>query len=162
MESFKANFLIFVFLVLVGGAAYWAFTSLKAENQELVNSTSSADIAPVVSSEPMEYTPAPIPEEEIDLPEPTPTPTPAPTGLSAELQDLIDDNVLMKKGSRGTRVGVVQRFLNEYGIKVSVDNDYGDSMVTAVKKFQSEQKLSADGQAGPGTYKKMIEWLAAN
>ncbi|HRH31623.1 MAG TPA: peptidoglycan-binding domain-containing protein, partial [Candidatus Paceibacterota bacterium] len=75
---------------------------------------------------------------------------------------LIDDNVLMKKGSRGTRVGTVQKFLVEYGIKLSIDNDYGDSVVAAVKKFQSEQKLSADGQAGPGTYKKMIEWLANN
>jgi peptidoglycan hydrolase-like protein with peptidoglycan-binding domain len=97
-----------------------------------------------------------------------PTETPAPTetnknsALIDKLQGLIDDNILMKKGSRGTRVGTVQEFLKLYGAKVTVDNDYGDTTVTAVKKFQVDQKLSADGQAGPTTYQKMIEWLREN
>ena len=170
MESFKANFLIFIFLVIVGGLAYWAFMSLKVENSTLSDRYESTDVGPIVSSEPLSYTPAPIPEDEITVPEPEPEPTkPAPSNsgdsdasLIDDLQELIDDNVLMKKGSRGTRVGTVQKFLKRYGINISADNDYGDSTVTAVKKFQTEQKLSADGQTGKGTYQKMIDWLEAN
>ena len=75
---------------------------------------------------------------------------------------VIDDNVLMKKGSRGTRVGTVQKFLKRYGVNISADNDYGDSTVNAVKKFQTEQKIGADGQTGKGTYQKMIDWLKSN
>ncbi len=170
MESFKANFLIFMFLVIVGGLAYWAFMSLKVENSTLSDRYELNDVGPIVSSDPLNYTPAPIPESEIPVPETTPEPTkPAVTGstdsdsaLISDLQELIDDNVLMKKGSRGTRVGVVQKFLIKYGINMKADNDYGDSTVTAVKKFQTEQKLSADGQTGSGTYKKMIDWLENN
>ncbi len=170
MESFKGNFLIFVFLLIVGGLSYWAFMGLKANNESLAHDYELTDVAPVVSSDPLSYTPAPIPESEIPVPDnkPEPTkpavsnPTDADASLIADLQELIDDNVLMKKGSRGTRVGVVQKFLIKYGINMKADNDYGDSTVTAVKKFQTEQKLSADGQTGSGTYKKMIEWLENN
>ncbi len=160
-----------MFLVVVGGLAYWAFTGLKIENENLAaNYDAAPDVAPVVSSDPLNYTPAPIPEEEIPVPEPEPEPTkPTPSNpsdsdaaLIDNLQELINDNVLMKKGSRGTRVGTVQKFLKRYGISITADNDYGDSTVTAVKKFQTEQKLSADGQTGKGTYQKMIDWLEAN
>lgn len=169
MESFKGNFLIFIFLCIVAGGAYWAFMSLKVENATLSDRYESTDVGPMVSTDPLQYTPSTIPEEEI-LPEPIPEPTkPAPSNSSDsdaslidDLQELIDDNVLMKKGSRGTRVGVVQKFLKRYGISISADNDYGESTVTAVKKFQTEQKLAADGQTGKGTYQKMIDWLEAN
>jgi len=163
MESFKGNILILLFIAAVIGVGYWAIVSLNATNRTIAQEYEIEDVGPMVQSDALNYTPTPIPEEEIEVPAPTPAPeTEKPTGLAGELQKLVDDNVLMKKGSRGTRVGTVQKFLVEYGIKLSIDNDYGDSVVAAVKKFQSEQKLSADGQAGPGTYKKMIEWLANN
>lgn len=163
MESFKGNILILLFIAAVIGVGYWAVMSLNATNTTIAQEYEIEDVGPMVQSDALNYTPTPIPEEEIEVSTPeTPAPSPAPTGLAAELQKLIDDKVLMKKGSRGTRVGTVQKFLIEYGIKMTADNDYGDSTVAAVKKFQSDQKLSADGQAGPGTYKKMIEWLNAN
>lgn len=163
MESFKGTAIIFLFLVGVAGVGYWAIDSLNKTNTTLADEYTIEDVGPMVSSEPLEYTPQPIPEEELPTPTPAPEPEPKPaTGLAGDLQDLVDDNVLMKKGSRGTRVGIVQKFLIEYGIKMTADNDYGDTTVNAVKKFQSENGLSADGQAGPGTYKKMIAWLEAN
>lgn len=144
--------------------------SLKEKNETLSEDYDSIDdVSPIVSSDPLEYTPAPIPEEEISVPEPEPEPKPVgedagtkDTTLIDEIEDLIADQVFMKKGSRGTRVGTVQKFLKRYGISITADNDYGDSTVTAVKKFQSEQKITADGETGPGTYKKMIEWLQKN
>lgn len=162
MESFKGNILILLFAAAVIGVGYWAIISLNATNTTLAGEYEIADVGPMVESDALSYTPTPIPEEEIDVPVPTPVEPEKPTGLAGELQKLVDDNVLMKKGSRGTRVGTIQKFLIEYGIKMTADNDYGDSTVAAVKKFQTDQKLSADGQAGPGTYRKMIEWLAAN
>lgn len=167
MESFKANFLIVIFVAIVLALAYWAISSLQVNSAALVATTPMDDVAPVIVTEPDDVVTQPeTPTTETPTPETPTAETPAPTGehaeLIADLQELIDDNILMKKGSRGTRVGTVQKFLNEYGAKVSVDNDYGDSVVTAVKKFQSDQKLSADGQTGATTYKKMIEWLEAN
>lgn len=174
MESFKANFIIFVFIIGVLALGLWAVGSITSKNDSIIGSHESTDVGPVVTTEPdPNYVPPTTSSPETPVvtnPEPEPpstNPTPTtPTGehseLIADLQDLIDDKILMKKGSRGTRVGTVQKFLNEYGIKVSIDNDYGDSVVTAVKKFQQEQKLGADGQAGEGTYKKMIEWLENN
>ena len=80
--------------------------------------------------------------------------------LINELQKLINDKVYMKLGSSGTRVGTVQNFLNLYNnASTKVDNDYGAGTVNAVTAFQKAQKISADGQAGAGTFSKMIDWL---
>ena len=170
METFKANLIIFIFIAGVIALGYWAVMGISAENVSIIGSSDSNDVGPVVTSDfedsivstvdttPEPTTPNPAPVEE----EPEPTPTGTHGALIAKLQDLIDDNILMKKGSRGTRVGTVQEFLKLYGINMTVDNDYGDTTVNAVKKFQTEQKLSADGQTGEGTYEKMIEWLEDN
>lgn len=80
--------------------------------------------------------------------------------LATALQKLIDDKVLMDSGSRGTRVGTLQQFLNVYTGKTGgVDNDYGPGTKEKVRAFQRDQGLTADGQAGPTTYKKMIDYL---
>lgn len=181
MESFKANFLIFFFVVLVLGLAYWAMGSLQDHTNRLAATAKIEDVGPVIKTDPAPIdikpeipepttgttsTPSQVTEPETPVENNTPTDTTEVNSkyasLIGELNGLIDDNILMKKGSRGTRVGTVQKFLIEYGVKMKVDNDYGDSTVTAVKKFQGDQKLSADGQAGPSTYQKMIEWLESN
>lgn len=80
--------------------------------------------------------------------------------LIARLEKLIEDNVFMKKGSRGTRVGTVQEFLNLYnGTDSRIDNDYGGTTENQVRSFQRSEGLTTDGQTGPNTYRKMIEWL---
>jgi hypothetical protein len=176
METFKANFIIIVFVILVLGLGYWALGGIKASNVSIIEGSGLSDVGPVVTSDPgvpvtIDSSPVPPASTQVNEPttpdpEPTPTPTPSNDNKNAvlidKLQGLIDDKILMKKGSRGTRVGTVQQFLKLYGLSVSVDNDYGDTTVTAVKKFQVEQKLPADGQSGEGTYKKMIEWLEKN
>lgn len=80
--------------------------------------------------------------------------------LINELQKLIDDNVSMKLKSVGTRVGTVQKFLNIYNnTSNKIDNDYGAGMASLVTAFQKAEGLTADGGAGPSTFKKMIDWL---
>ncbi len=80
--------------------------------------------------------------------------------LIDELQKLIDSNVSMKLKSAGPRVGTVQKFLNIYNdASAKVDNDYGAGTVKLVAEFQKAEGLTADGEAGASTFKKMIEWL---
>lgn len=80
--------------------------------------------------------------------------------LIDELQNMVNKGVNLKLKSQGAYVGTVQKFLNIYNNTSNrVDNDYGAGTVTAVKNFQKAQGLTADGQAGPGTFKKMISWL---
>lgn len=178
MESFKANFIIFLFIAIISLLGYWAFDGIRKSTDSLAIENTLEDVGPIVSTQPEEENsenleespdqeesssvvsednntqPEEIEEENNSSDEDLP--------LIKDLQELIDDKVLMKKGSKGTRVGTVQKFLIRYGISMKVDNDYGDTTVNAIKKFQTEQKLGADGQAGEGTYKKMIEWLQNN
>lgn len=168
MESFKANLIIFIIIASMAFLGYWAVGGLKAATDSLVSNTNTTeDVVPIpVSNIEEEKKDAPVVEESESPEEVEVSSSSGVTGeyanLILDLEDLIDDNVLMKKGSRGTRVGTVQEFLVEYGINMSVDNDYGDATVNAVREFQREQGLSADGQTGPNTYRKMIDWLKQN
>ena len=61
----------------------------------------------------------------------------------------------VKKGSKGTSVKRVQKFLN-WCIKagLTVDGSCGKKTVSAIKKFQKQYKLSVDGVFGPQCRKK--------
>ena len=58
--------------------------------------------------------------------------------------------MLIKKGSRGANVKIVQEFL-----ELSADGVFGPATEAAVKKWQSENGLTSDGVVGPNTWKKM-------
>lgn len=80
--------------------------------------------------------------------------------LIQALQKLSDDKIFMKVGSRGTRVGTVQQFLNIYHTQqVRADNDYGNGTKARVSAFQKAEGITDDGETGPQTYQKMIDWL---
>lgn len=167
-ETLKANLLIILFLVVIALLGYWAVITLQVNPDEF--ETRVADVGPVIENDPTGYQSQPTQSPVVSN---TQTETPSTSSSSQtstsnsshqdlidELQELIDDNVLMKKGSRGTRVGTVQKFLNIYnGTDSKVDNDFGGTTENQIKAFQKSEGISADGQAGPGTYKKMIEWL---
>ena len=180
METFKAYLLILGFIGALGFGGYWAVVSLEdpvkiAENQDIrivaqtpVSSVVNANVSETIDSE--------VLGEETSNQEAVVTTGNSNTtsenqtstssqyaGLISRLEGLVADNVLMKGGSRGTRVGTVQEFLNVYnGTNNRVDNDYGPGTETRVREFQRAQNLTADGQTGPNTYRKMIEWLQKN
>lgn len=166
METLKANFLILLFFVALAGVGYWAINSLQVKPEEF--DARERDIRPVVVNEPTggftespseEITPA-VEEKPTTPVTETDTDTSIYGDLKTALQKLVTDNVLMKKGSRGTRVGTIQEFLNIYnGTDSKIDNDYGATTENQIKVFQKAEGLTADGQSGPGTYKKMIDWL---
>lgn len=69
----------------------------------------------------------------------------------------VDADMPLRHGEYSTRVSDLQRFLIWYGSKISVTGFFNSSTLEAVKAFQKEQKLTADGIVG----KKTIEAMKA-
>jgi len=168
MEKLKFALFSIITLVLLGLLGYWAVTTLQSgsehvaeqkikqlakDNEALktevekltdelsVSQSKLAELAPNVSKEPIgvvyKY------QDLID-----------------EIQKLIDDNIVLKQKSNGPKVGTVQKFLNIYNnISSKVDNDYGAGTAKTVTVFQKDSGLNANGEAGPDTFSKMIDWL---
>ncbi len=69
----------------------------------------------------------------------------------------------LKKGSKGPEVIILQEFLieGEY-LTGKADGSFGPMTETAVKKFQTEYKLTADGIVGGNTRTTINEILASN
>jgi len=180
MERIKFILFSVITLGLLGFVGYWAFGTLQSgseykkdqeinkleqENEELQGQVESLteELAVFQSKYPESLSnteESPAAEPVVSAPEPTQKVTYKNQTLINELQELIDDNIHMKLKSVGTRVGTVQKFLNIYN-KTSnkIDNDYGASTKAAVLAFQKKEGLNADGEAGPSTFRKMIEWL---
>ena len=64
---------------------------------------------------------------------------------------------VIKKGSSGTAVSMLQAMLC-----VNVDGKFGNATETALKTFQKNVKISADGICGANTWKKVIEHMKVN
>lgn len=62
----------------------------------------------------------------------------------------------LKQGDVLPAVGVLQKLLKRTGHDVSVDGVYGDTTRRAVREFQKERGLSADGEAGTDTWKRLV------
>ena len=74
-------------------------------------------------------------------PKPTPTPTPSRKGTYTG----VIPNPTIKKGSKGSGVGNLQKFLNWYGnYGLKVDNICGNATANAIGKFQAKEGLKAD------------------
>lgn len=59
-------------------------------------------------------------------------------------------STILKKGSSGSRVKILQDFLD-----LKMDGEFGPRTEAAVKKWQSEHGIKADGIVGPITWAKM-------
>ena len=68
-----------------------------------------------------------------------------------------------EKGDSGKYVKALQQALKIKGyFKVPIDSSYGDNTVEAVKAYQKQVGLQADGVAGNGTIRKLFGKNAAN
>ena len=66
------------------------------------------------------------------------------------------DDDSLRKGATGSAVKDLQTKLKKLGFyNASIDGDYGDTTVAAVKAFQKKYNLTADGVAGRETLKKL-------
>ena len=69
---------------------------------------------------------------------------------------------ILRKGSAGPEVKSLQKKLLQIGYYLGsygADGDYGDATVTAVRKFQKDNSLAVDGEAGPNTLAKIDKVL---
>lgn len=97
-------------------------------------------------------TPTPAPAEATATFTPTPaleiTPTPAPQEASYKT---------LRKGDQGPEVVTLQQALRELGYLTSAaDGNFGSGTMNAVKNFQSDNGLDADGIAGKMTQEKLF------
>ena len=94
----------------------------------------------------------PTPQVQTVTPTPTPvleiTPTPAPQEARYET---------LRKGDQGPEVVTLQQALRELGYLTSAaDGNFGSGTMDAVKRFQSDNGLDADGIAGRLTQEKLF------
>lgn len=66
----------------------------------------------------------------------------------------------LRKGSKGAQVKTVQRILKALGYSVGgtgVDGDFGKNTEKAVKAFQADRGIAADGIVGKNTWTKLLK-----
>jgi len=180
MENFRFILISIIVLVLLAFAGYWSFSTIESgsdhrdnqklqdlteENENLKDQISDREDEIISLQSKIEKLGQDIQgqekltETEVKSPE-TIVITSKYQSLINDLQQLVNGNVYLKKGSKGVQVGVVQKFLNVYnGTANKIDNDFGSNMETAIKKFQKDQGLTSDGEIGSNTFRKMIDWL---
>jgi len=78
-------------------------------------------------------------------------PAPAPADISEDVEDIIDDIGVLRKGSRGEGVKIMQEALG-----ITADGAFGPGTERALKQWQAANGLTADGIAGPATFAKLL------
>lgn len=61
----------------------------------------------------------------------------------------------LRKGAVGASVMSLQSDLNTHGASLKVDGEFGDATEAALKKFQTDHHLAADGVCGPQSWKAL-------
>jgi putative chitinase len=79
-------------------------------------------------------------------------PAPAPADVSEDVEDILDDIGVLRKGAKGEGVKIMQKALG-----VTADGDFGPGTERALKAWQAANGLVADGIAGPATFAKLLD-----
>lgn len=66
---------------------------------------------------------------------------------------------VLKQGSTGAPVAVLQRMLNANGADLEVDGEFGPVTTAAVKAYQGKQGLEQDATVGPTTWSALLPVL---
>jgi len=69
-----------------------------------------------------------------------------------DIQEIIDDIGVLRKGAKGEGVKIMQEALG-----VAADGDFGPGTERALKEWQAANGLVADGIAGPATFAKLLD-----
>ena len=80
--------------------------------------------------------------------------------LDIRYNDPAKDNIaypVLRKGSTGVYVEVLQKKLNDAGHNLDVDGDFGNKTLEAVKDYQKVNGLVVDGIVGAKTWEKLTE-----
>ena len=79
-------------------------------------------------------------------------PAPAVDAVEEDNEDIIDDIGVLRKGSRGDGVKIMQEALG-----IGADGIFGPGTERALKEWQAANGLTADGIAGPATFAKLFD-----
>ena len=63
---------------------------------------------------------------------------------------------MLRSGSAGGCVRLVQQKLNTDGERLTTDGKFGASTVAAAKRYQTRHSLTSDGSVGKDTWEKMF------
>lgn len=78
-------------------------------------------------------------------------PAGAPVSVKENVEDILDDIGVLRKGSRGDGVKLLQKELG-----ITADGIFGPGTERALKAWQAKNGLVADGIAGPATFGKLF------
>ena len=182
MNELKYQITQIFFLVLLGFGAYWAFTNIddgitysRDETVTVMDNDQLPDeIVNVIENENIVSAGSEVIVDEsnqnaligIDSSEEEPSESLDTLNeeIILEIQELEEENIILSSGSSGSRVGVVQRFLDIYfsDRNITIDNDYGPTTTRLVREFQVSELGGGDGRVGPNTLNAMLEWLNAS
>lgn len=68
----------------------------------------------------------------------------------------IANYLVLRQGSRGNYVSILQYLLNMYGFNLTVDGIFGAGTARAVQQFQTNNNLTADGIVGRQTWQALL------
>ena len=80
--------------------------------------------------------------------------------MDIRYNDPANDNIaypVLRKGSKGVYVEVLQKKLNDAGYNLAVDGDFGKKTLEAVKDYQKVNGLVVDGIVGVKTWEKLYK-----
>lgn len=77
-------------------------------------------------------------------------------GVSYLSRDNLNNYPLLRSGSQGNFVYLLQFILNEYGYNLTVDGIFGSRTLNAVRDFQRNNSLSVDGLVGTNTWRTLL------
>lgn len=168
MKQFGFTIATVVIIGLLGYGGYFALTSLKNPKTYIVTSTEKIGdlhkLATTTDSDSVRrvHEAGVATTSAVTSSVATSTPV-ADNSLQAQLQNLLDQKIILKKGSTGPAVGTIQTVMNAYFKKtLKIDNDFGKTLEADVKKFQTQNKITATGQVATKTIQTMIIWVQKN
>jgi lysozyme len=68
----------------------------------------------------------------------------------------------LKKGDKGEEVIILQRLLQKLNLLTSTDGDFGNKTDAAIRQFQINNKLDADGLVGDNSWKTLFAKAGTN
>ena len=77
-------------------------------------------------------------------------------GVNYIPRDNLNNYPLLRSGSQGNFVYLLQFILNQYGYNLSVDGIFGSRTLSAVRDFQRNNSLSVDGLVGTNTWRTLL------
>ncbi|NBV42633.1 peptidoglycan-binding protein [bacterium] len=168
MKRFGFTVITMLTIGLLGSGGYFAIKGLTDPKSYVPDTTEKVGDMQRVTTETsskQDPEPIPVPRDKASVPAAAVTTEPASTAktLAERLQVIDQQNLVLKKGSKGTAVGTVQEFMNAYYKKnLKIDNDFGKILEEDVKKFQAAMKITTTGQLGDKTLQQMIAWAKKN